>query len=193
MADFKTHISGSTLAGLGIGLAGLSYGFPIQSCLLAGGLCSVAGILPDLDSDSGVPYRESVAFISAFVPLLLVSRFQSLGWTRESIVLACALIYLAFRFGVAELFRRYTVHRGMWHSMPAAMSVGLVTFLIADYQDLRAARVLGGGGHSRLPGPPDSGRTVQCRFPRRAAEEVLWHGAEVLVDPRTLAQHLDLR
>ena len=73
------HVSGHwRLCGVG-----LSYGFPIQSCLLAGGLCSVAGILPDLDSDSGVPYRESVAFISAFVPLLLINRFESLGWTAR--------------------------------------------------------------------------------------------------------------
>lgn len=139
MADFKTHVAGSTLVGVGIGMAGYNYGLPLQSCCLGGGLCSVAGILPDLDSDSGVPYRESVAFISAFVPLLLVKRFQALDWTRESIVLACAVLYLFIRFGIAELFRRYTVHRGMWHSVPAAASVGLITFLITDHRnfDLR--------------------------------------------------------
>jgi len=136
MADFRTHIAGSTLVGVGIGMAGHSYGIPLQSCLLGGGLCSVAGILPDLDSDSGVPYRESVAFVSAFVPLLLISRFEALGWTRETIVLACAGVYLFIRFGVAEVFRRYTVHRGMWHSIPAAASVGLLTFLITDHRHL---------------------------------------------------------
>lgn len=136
MADFKTHITGSTLVGIGAGALGYSYGVPLESCLLATGLCSVAGILPDLDSDSGVPYRESVAFISAFIPLLLIQRFQHLGWSRENIVLAAALIYIGVRFGVAEVFRRYTVHRGMWHSLPAAASVGLLTFLIADDQNL---------------------------------------------------------
>ena len=136
MADFKTHITGSTLVGIGIGVAGYSYGIPLQSCLLAGGLCSVSGILPDLDSDSGVPYRESVAFISAFVPMLLINRFQSLGWPRETIVLACALLYIGIRFGVADVFRRYTVHRGMWHSIPAAASVGLLAFLITDHRNL---------------------------------------------------------
>lgn len=117
-------------------MAGHGYGIPLQSCLLGGGLCSVAGILPDLDSNTGVPYRESVAFISAFVPLLLISRFQSLGWTRETIILACACVYLLIRFGIAELFRHYTVHRGMWHSIPAAASVGLLTFLITDHRHL---------------------------------------------------------
>ena len=136
MADFKTHITTSTVVGVGFGALGYSQGMPLESCILAGGLCSVAGILPDLDSDSGIPYRESVAFVSAFVPLLLIQRFQHLGWARETIVLAAALIYIAIRFGVAEVFRRYTVHRGMWHSLPAAASVALLTFLITEDQNL---------------------------------------------------------
>jgi len=136
MANFKTHITISTAVGVGVGAAGHSAGMPLVSCMLGGGICSVAGILPDLDSDSGIPFRESVAFVSAFVPLMMVQRFEHLGWSREVIVLACALIYIGIRFGVAEVFRRYTVHRGMWHSIPAAFSVALLTFLIADDQNL---------------------------------------------------------
>ena len=136
MADFKTHITVSTLVGVGYGAAGFYYGASLESSMLAAGLCSVSGILPDLDSDSGIPYRESVAFIAAFVPMALVQRFEHLGWDRETIVLAAALIYIAVRFVMADIFRRYTVHRGMWHSIPAAVSVGLVTFLIADDKDL---------------------------------------------------------
>jgi hypothetical protein len=100
--------------------------------MLATGLCSVAGMLPDLDSDSGVPFRESVAFLSAFVPVMLIGRLQPFEWSRETVVLAAGLIYIAIRFGVAEIFRRYTVHRGMWHSLPAAASAGLFTFLICE-------------------------------------------------------------
>lgn len=137
MAGFKTHITMSTAVGTAYGAAGFMHGIPLESSMLATGLCSVSGILPDLDSDSGVPYRESVAFISAFIPLLLVQRFQHLGWDRETIVLACSLIYIFVRFVVADMFRRYTVHRGMWHSLPAAASVGLLTFLITDDQNLR--------------------------------------------------------
>jgi len=136
MADFKTHITFSTLAGAAYGAAGFYYGASLESSMLAAGLCSVAGILPDLDSDSGIPYRESVAFLSAFIPMALVQRFEHLGWGRETIVLAAALIYITVRFVVADIFRRYTVHRGMWHSIPAAASVGLITFLVADDKDL---------------------------------------------------------
>ena len=193
MADFKTHITGSTLVGIGIGAAGYSYGIPPEPCLLATGLCSVSGILPDLDSDSGVPYRESVAFVSAFVPMLLISRFQSLGWSRETIVLACALLYIGIRFGVAELFRRYTVHRGMWHSIPAAASVGLLAFLITDHQHLQLrvywtiAAVAGFMTHLIL----DEIYSVDFRGVR--LKKSFGTALKVLVQSRHVAQPVDLR
>jgi len=132
MADFKTHIGTSTLVGIGYGAAGYLAGVPTSTCLVAGGLCSVSGMLPDLDSDSGVPVREMMAFMAAVVPALMLPRFMLMGWGPEQIALAAAGIYLGIRFGVAELFKRYTVHRGMWHSLPAAATVGLLAFLIVS-------------------------------------------------------------
>ena len=149
MADFKTHIGTSTVIGIGYGAAGYYFGMPLATAMLAGGLCSVSGMLPDLDSDSGIPLRESIAFGAAIVPMMLIDRLQHMGLSNEAIVLAGGLIYLIVRFGVAEIFKRYTVHRGMWHSLPAAAICGLLTFLIASGPDLEvrlfksAAVVLG--------------------------------------------------
>ena len=137
MANFKTHITASTLLGAGYGAAGcLALDAPLSTAMLAGGLCSVSGMLPDLDSDSGVPLRETIALTAAVTPLLMFDRFQRMGLTTESMVLAGGLIYIAIRFGVAEIFRRYTVHRGMWHSLPAAASVGLLAFLVVSCDDM---------------------------------------------------------
>ena len=36
-----------------------------------------------------------------------------------------AATYLLVRFGVSELFKRITVHRGMYHSIPAMLIAGL--------------------------------------------------------------------
>jgi hypothetical protein len=133
MADFKTHITTSTL--LGVGYAGAAYGFfevPLSTCLLSGGLCSVSGMLPDIDSDSGVPLRESLAFAAAVVPMMLVDRLQQFGLSTETIVLAGAAMYLTIRFGLGEILRRYTVHRGMFHSIPAAVIFAEVAFLLAS-------------------------------------------------------------
>lgn len=98
--------------------------------MLAGGLCSVSGMFPDLDSDSGVPLRETSMFVAAVAPMLMIDRFRDLGLSHEAMALAAMLVYLAIRFVAVEFFKRYTVHRGMWHSIPAAMSAGMLAYLI---------------------------------------------------------------
>lgn len=136
MADFRTHITASTICGAIYGVAGYRVGVPWETCLIAGGLCSVSGMLPDLDSDSGVPLREAVALSSAVVPILLVDRLQRIGLTHEAMVLITAGVYLFIRFGIAEVFRRYTVHRGMWHSIPAALTSGMIAFLLCSCENM---------------------------------------------------------
>ncbi len=133
MADFKTHITTSTVLGVAYGVGG-SYLFhlPLDSCILAGGICSIGGMLPDLDSDSGIPVRETLSVVSMLVPMLLIQRFAGLQLTSEQLVLIGAGIYFLVRFGVGSLFRRFTVHRGMWHSIPAAVTAGMVAFLLCD-------------------------------------------------------------
>jgi hypothetical protein len=138
MAGFKTHITVSSVLGVGYGGAAyLMYGVPLPTCVLAGGLCGVSGMLPDIDSDSGTPLRESVAFAAAVTPMMLLQRFQQMGMSHESIILAAGAIYLLIRFGVAALLKRYTVHRGMFHSLPAAVVFGELAFLLASGEDVR--------------------------------------------------------
>ena len=132
MAGFKTHIAFSSLLGVGYGSAAyLLYGVPAPTCILAGGLCGVSGMLPDIDSGPGVPLRESMAFAAAVVPMMMIDRFEQFGLSREMIVLLGAGIYLLIRFGLAGALRRCTVHRGMFHSLPAAAIFGEISFLLA--------------------------------------------------------------
>lgn len=135
MADFKTHITTSTALGCVYAGAGHALGFPLASSLVAGGLCSVAGMLPDLDSDSGVPVRETSSFVAAIVPVLMLERFEHMGLTHEEIVLAGGGLYLLIRYGLTALFKKYTVHRGMWHSVPAALTAAVVGYLICGCHD----------------------------------------------------------
>ena len=131
LADFKSHITGSTIVGLAYGYWGVStQSMSIESGIVAAGLCSVSGMLPDLDSDSGIPLRETSLFISAVVPILMIHRFRDLGFTAEDMAVAAMLLYIAIRFIAVEFFKRYTVHRGMWHSVPAAIIAGLIAYLV---------------------------------------------------------------
>lgn len=136
MADFRTHITVSTATGVAYGLWGYVQGAPLETNFLAAGLCSVSGMLPDLDSDSGTPAKEFKMFFAAVVPALLIDRFKSWGWPSETIVLMTAGLYLFIRFGLATLFKRITVHRGMWHSIPALAIAGLLAFLMVHRENL---------------------------------------------------------
>jgi len=136
MAGFQTHITVSTITGVAYGVWGYQCGAPIQTCTLAGALCSVSGMLPDLDSDSGRPVQEISALAAAVVPLLMLERFKDFGWSHETMAVVGAAMYGAIRFGAAELFKRYTVHRGMWHSIPACLACGLAAFIIVSGPDL---------------------------------------------------------
>ncbi len=107
MADFKTHITTSTVLGIGYGtVAHFYFGMAPQDCMIAAGMCSVAGMLPDLDSNSGIPVRETLCFIAAVIPMLMVRRFSELGMNPESMVLASGVIYVGLRFGAGEIFKR---------------------------------------------------------------------------------------
>jgi membrane-bound metal-dependent hydrolase YbcI (DUF457 family) len=133
MAGFKTHLTVSTLAGLAYGAAANAiYDVPLPTCVLAGGLCSVSGMLPDIDSGPGRPLKESLAFAAAVVSTMLVDRLERFELSMESIILASAAIYLLIRFGLAKLLQLYTVHRGMFHSLPAAVVFGEVAFLLSS-------------------------------------------------------------
>ena len=92
MAGFQTHITVSTLAGVGYGVWGYSCGAPVQTCVLAGGLCSVSGMLPDLDSESGRPVQEISCFAAAVVPLLMLERFREFGWSQETMAFVGAIV-----------------------------------------------------------------------------------------------------
>jgi hypothetical protein len=136
MAGFKTHITTSTVLGVAYAVgAHFVFGVPAPACVVAGGLCSISGMLPDLDSDSGVPVREMISLIAAAVPMLMINRLKHFGLSEETMACVAIVIYCILRFGVAELFKRYTVHRGMWHSIPACAIAGLVTFLVVSGED----------------------------------------------------------
>jgi len=133
MADFKTHVTFSALLGAGYGGAAYAlYNVPLPTCLLAGGLCGVSGMLPDVDSNAGKPLRESMAFAAAVVPMMMLDRFRQFNMSSELIVLYGAGVYLFIRFVVAGMLRKYTVHRGMFHSLPAAVIAGELAFLLCS-------------------------------------------------------------
>jgi hypothetical protein len=150
MAGFRMHVGTSTLLGCGYaGVLHFGYGVHPDTAIVSGAMCGFAGMLPDLDSDYGVPLRETMAFAAAVIPMMLVPRFQSLQWGHDAMALAAVGMYLFVRFGITKLIRKYTVHRGMFHSIPTMLIFTGLAFLITGASPIevrcyKAGGVLGG-------------------------------------------------
>jgi hypothetical protein len=147
MASYKGHLMFSTALGAAYGGAGfLVLGHGWGAAALAGGLTAVGGLLPDLDSDSGVPVREMFGLAAAFAPFLLYRRLAAdQRLSPEEIIVVLAALYLFIRYGLAALFKRLTVHRGMYHSIPAMLIAGLAVFLLYGSPSLKLRLYLAGG------------------------------------------------
>lgn len=140
MANFHTHIGASTLLGVGYGaVAHFYFDISLAHSLVAAALCSIAGMLPDLDHKLGIPLRETLNFVAVLVPMLMMPRFTELGLTSEQLVFVALISYVLIRFVGGAIFRKFTKHRGMWHSIPAAATAGMLTYIIclSPEQDIR--------------------------------------------------------
>lgn len=132
MAGFHTHITVSTLVGIGYaGVGGSVFELPLSTCAIGGGLCAICGIMPDLDSDHAVPARETLSFLAAIAPMLLFYRLHYEGLATEHMLLFGAPLYLLIRFGFGQMLK-VSVHRGMFHSIPAAIIAGLIAYVLCD-------------------------------------------------------------
>lgn len=146
MAGFRTHITVSGALGLGFGGAAVEpLGFSPEAGVLTAGLTTVGGMLPDLDSQSGVPVRELFGLAAVVLPIALVPRMQQLGVSTEGMLSTLLFGYVLIRYGASAVFKRLTVHRGMYHSIPAMLIAGLVVYLGYASPSQRLRLLLAGG------------------------------------------------
>src|SRR6266849_9402064 len=146
MASYKGHLTFSSALGAAYGALGVYHlHYDWGESLLGGGLTAVGGLLPDLDSDSGVPVRELFGLAATVTPLLLLRRLHHSQLSWEQILVVMAGVYLFIRYGLRELFMRLTVHRGMFHSVPAMMIAGLAVYLMYHGPDERTRMFLAAG------------------------------------------------
>ena len=130
MANYPTHLAG----GIIVGVFGASsawyldmislYGIPVV--VLSG---MVGGIAPDIDHDNGRPIRIIFNWATVLAPTLILWRFDSLmrHWDIALCIWIC--IALLIYFPICWIFKKLTVHRGIFHSVPAALIFGLILYL----------------------------------------------------------------
>ncbi len=146
MANFRGHLATGASLGVAYGACGALYlHMEWAPVCLGAGLTALGGLLPDLDSDSGVPVRELFNVSGALVPFLLLPRLIAEQLTTDQMLVVLAVVYLGVRFGLASLFRQITVHRGMFHSVPAMLIAGLAVFLLYHNPNVYVRAYLAGG------------------------------------------------
>ena len=68
--------------------------------------------------------------LATITPFFLITRLQSKGLSGEQTLVVLAGCYLLIRYVIRFLFQRMTVHRGMFHSIPAMLIAGLAVYLL---------------------------------------------------------------
>lgn len=126
MANFNTHLTGgfavSGFFGLIVYKAELVTTPEFLLCVLVG---TAGGLLPDIDSDNSTPIKigfNVVAFCLAFAAVIHWRDSLSL----LSILLLWLATYVLVRFGVFSVFKSFTVHRGMIHSVPYMVAMAIM-------------------------------------------------------------------
>ena len=142
MAAYREHITVSGILGVAYACASVFlFGYSLAQAAIVAVLTWVAGMLPDLDSESGRPIRELSGVVAAFAPLLLLHNAQAIGVHGDRALLFAMIAYAAVKYGGAFLLGKLTVHRGMFHSIPALLIASELTFL-AYHSDEFRVRVL---------------------------------------------------
>ena len=145
MAEFKVHLVGGIVAGVGMSVAGhfMAGLAPLQAgaVFVAG---SVGGLLPDLDSDTGKPLTFLFHLVSVLIPsLLLVRAVQIGGDSPEFLVCYFTGSYLFINYIVCAIVKRVTIHRGMMHSIPFVFVCAGIAYLLFEPSGTQVAVIAG--------------------------------------------------
>ncbi len=132
MALFREHVSvGALVATAGVVLAYyFAYTTDWKLLLALFVVTVIASFLPDLDSDTSVPFYIVFGLFTLMCGGVvfydtLVRGAESMYELAGRPIFAILVVWLI----VGGIFKRLTRHRGMMHSLPAVVNIGLFTYL----------------------------------------------------------------
>jgi len=128
MANFPTHLVGAAVgSSVAASIFAQVHAVSAPRALLLISIGTVGGLLPDIDSDHSVPARWVRGAIATAIGVMAVSSL----WITHAPAVALALGCCAGIGGymvVEHVVNRWTVHRGIVHSIPFGL---LCVFLMA--------------------------------------------------------------
>lgn len=130
MASFNQHLSGGTIVGsVGASTGFLFMDFSISQTATAFILGCLGAILPDIDSDTSKPIQFLFGYLGILLPIGFLSALGSSHFSMENLLPLMVGGYFMVRYLISNLFLRFTTHRGIIHSIPAAILCGQITYL----------------------------------------------------------------
>ncbi|MGZ8189729.1 MAG: metal-dependent hydrolase [Methylococcaceae bacterium] len=133
MANFTTHLTSAAAASAGAAVLAVNVHLisltEVPWLIFLG---VVGGMLPDIDADNSRPVRllfNILALMSAYAMLQMVKNQTG----SYQVLMIAAVTYLLVRYGVFALFNNFTVHRGIFHSILAALFFAFLMTCISHY------------------------------------------------------------
>jgi hypothetical protein len=150
MAMFREHIAIGAIISMIVVVVAYFYALVTNPLLLLFlfGASIVGSFLPDVDSDSGLPFYlvfGTATLAATGIVLLYTLSSQYAGDWRYLVGIPFAAM-LGFWFLVGGIVRRWTHHRGIYHSLPALGISAVGTFLLARHYGLDETTALVFGG-----------------------------------------------
>lgn len=135
MASFRAHFSFGIILGVAAVAAAVSFALSDDPGFFTALFIAavIGGILPDMDSDSGVPFHVTFGTLSTIAGILVfLSAWKDAPDDYQRLILWPAGTAFVAWVIVGSIFKRFTRHRGMAHSLPAALLAGLCSFLVTQ-------------------------------------------------------------
>lgn len=133
MANFTTHIAVGTVVSGALATLTLAADVIAPENLIAVTMAGVLGsILPDIDLKDSRPSKAMFSGLGIFFSFAVLFSFASKFSIAELWILWLGTLVL-FRYGLHAAFHHLSIHRGIWHSVLAAVFSAGATAVVFYY------------------------------------------------------------
>jgi len=130
MANFNTHITVAALGSMTATAACIQkIGVSDQQALILFLLGSLGGMLPDIDLDHSIPAKWFFRILT-FTGMLAVAMYCIPRFPLLHIAGYLLATFVLVHFILAKIIKSITVHRGLFHSVPAAGLLGMAMYFM---------------------------------------------------------------
>ena len=137
MAMFREHVATGAVISTGVCVAAYAYGYVTDPLLLLllFAVTVVGSFLPDVDSDSGIPFYivyGTATLAASGVAALYVLNSPYASDLRYLVGVPVGALFF-FWIVIGAIVKKCTKHRGIFHSLPALIIAATATFLAARH------------------------------------------------------------